>query len=51
MNSTKCSEKIKSVLGPYFQDNLTRDIGDGNYSLLFDSSNDITDQEHKTIVA
>ena len=42
MKRTKCSEIIKNVLGPYFHNNLIEDIGNGNYSLLLDDSNDVT---------
>ena len=42
MKRTKCSQKIKNVVSLYFHNNLIEDIGDGNYSLLLDGSNDIT---------
>lgn len=42
MHRTKCSEIIKNVLGPHFENDLVEDIGDGKYSLLLDESNDIS---------
>lgn len=42
MHRTKCSEIIKNILGPYFNNELLSDIGDGKYSLLLDESNDVS---------
>ncbi|XP_077276673.1 zinc finger protein 862-like isoform X1 [Temnothorax americanus] len=42
MHRTKCSEIIKNVLGPYFNNELLSDIGNGKYSLLLDESNDVS---------
>ncbi|XP_067118590.1 zinc finger protein 862-like [Centruroides vittatus] len=39
---TKCSAIISNVLAPHFKENLIVDIGDSNYSLLIDESNDIS---------
>lgn len=36
MHRTKCSEIIKNVLGPHFENYLVEDIGDGKYSFLLD---------------
>ncbi|KMQ87143.1 zinc finger protein [Lasius niger] len=42
MHRTKCSEIIKNVLGPHFNNELLSDIGNGKYSLLLDESNDVS---------
>ena len=42
MHRTKCSAIIKNVLSTHFEDDLINDIGNGNFSLLLDESNDIT---------
>jgi len=42
MHRTKCSEIIKNILGPYFNNELLSDIGDRKYSLLLDESNDVS---------
>ncbi|KAL1252639.1 hypothetical protein QQF64_017332 [Cirrhinus molitorella] len=42
MHRTKCSAVIKSVLGPYFRDELRQDIGNSPYSLYLDETTDIS---------
>lgn len=42
MHRTKCSEIIKNVLAPHFNNELLSDIGNGKYSLLLDESNDVS---------
>ena len=42
MKRTKFFEIFISVFNPYFHCNLMQDIGNGNYSLFLDVSNDIT---------
>ena len=42
MHRTKCSEVIKNVMYPHFQELLKNDIGDSWYSVLVDESTDIT---------
>ncbi|KAJ1200812.1 hypothetical protein NDU88_004633 [Pleurodeles waltl] len=41
MHRTKCTALITSVLGPYFKDEMLKDIGSSPYSLLIDESTDI----------
>lgn len=41
MHRTKCSAKIKNVLGPHFKNELKKDVGDSPYSILIDESTDI----------
>ena len=42
LHRTKCSAIICNVLGPYFRKDLVEDVGDGNFSLVIDESNDIS---------
>lgn len=42
LHRTKCTNIIKNVLGPYFQKELSLDIGNGYYSILIDESSDVT---------
>ena len=52
MKRIKCFGIVKSVLesNQYFHHNLLECIGDGNYSLLLDKSDDIIDLTHTIIV-
>ncbi|KNC26921.1 hypothetical protein FF38_00610 [Lucilia cuprina] len=38
---TKCTNIIKNVLGPHFDDELRKDIGEGYFSILIDESCDV----------
>ncbi len=42
LKRTKCSAIVCNLLGPHFISDLKDDIGDQNFSLLIDESNDIT---------
>ena len=42
MHRTKCTNIIKNVLCPHFEEELTNDIGKNKFSLLLDESNDIS---------
>lgn len=42
MHRTKCTAVIKSVLAPYFREELRQDIGESPYSLYLDETTDIT---------
>lgn len=42
MHRTKCTNIIKNTLCRYFQTDLQEDIGENNFSILIDESNDIT---------
>lgn len=42
MHRTKCSAVIKSVLAPYFRDELRQDIGNTPYSVYLDETTDIS---------
>ncbi|XP_078521674.1 uncharacterized protein LOC144828067 [Lissotriton helveticus] len=41
MHRTKCTALINSLLGPYFKEELLKDIGTSPFSLLIDESTDI----------
>ena len=42
MHPTNCTNIIKNVLCPHFEEELTNDIGNNKFSLLLDESNDIS---------
>ena len=42
MHRTKCTNIIKNVLCPHFEEELTNDIGNNKFSLLLDESNNIS---------
>ncbi|CAH0559254.1 unnamed protein product [Brassicogethes aeneus] len=50
IHRTKCSNIIKHVLSPHFQNELMEDIGDSPYSLLIDESTDISVQKFLGII-
>ncbi|XP_037811431.1 uncharacterized protein LOC119603467 [Lucilia sericata] len=41
LHRTKCTNIIKNVLGPHFDDELRKDIGEGYFSILIDESCDV----------
>ena len=42
MHRSKCTNIIKNILCPHFEEKLKCDIGSNIYSLLLDESNDVT---------
>ncbi|XP_044570417.1 uncharacterized protein LOC6493163 isoform X3 [Drosophila ananassae] len=42
LGRTKCTSIINNVLAQHFDEDLTADIGDSNYSLLLDESTDVS---------
>ena len=54
MHRTKCGILMKNVIGPYFNEDLIFELGQGKFSLLLDESNNITviyySDRHKKVV-
>lgn len=42
LHRTKCTNIIKNVLAPHFNNELQNDIGDGHFSILIDESTDVS---------
>lgn len=42
LRRTKCTQVIKNVLRPHFDEDLRTDVGDGKFSLIIDESTDIS---------